>query len=138
MKDNTKLLQETASRIRELRESLKYTPEKMAAHLEISYSAYLKYEYGNTFPRPYTLALMAEAFAVSLDWLITGKGPMFYKDKSQPGEKTVMGPEWDDVKELIDYMERLPVLRYEMLTHFHMFKLKNKELLEPAEVKNGD
>lgn len=131
MKDNKKLLQETAFRLKALRESLKYTPEKMAAHLEISYSAYLKYEYGNTFPRPYTLSLMSESFGVSLDWLITGNGPMFYKDKSQPGEKTGFGSDRDDVKELLDYMERFAVLRHEMLRHFLTFKMKNKELLEP-------
>ena len=135
MTDNKTLLLETAARLKELRQSLRYTPEKMAAHLEISYSAYLKYEYGNTFPRPYTLARIAESFDVSLDWLISGRGPMLYENKARPGEKAGFGPDRDNEKELFDYMERFPVLRYEMLRHFLTFKVKNKELLEPSKEK---
>jgi hypothetical protein len=38
----------------------------------------------------------------------------------------------DDVRELIEYIERFPVLRYEILLFFHKFKKENKETDDAA------
>ncbi len=68
-----------------------------------------------------------------MDWLYSGKGPMHYKSKMQPEEKSELEPVLADIKELLGYMERIPLLDYRVLGFFHQFKLENKELVESVE-----
>lgn len=85
--------------------------------------------------------MLGNHFDVSLDWLICSKGPMFYQAKDKEARADGIGMEVvkEDVKELVEYMERIPLLRYEMLTHFQRFKAENKDLVNDAlkEEDNG-
>ncbi len=124
-------------RLKELRDSLAYKQEKMAALLAISRNSYGKKEIGETYPGYSVMHKLGSSFDVSLDWLICGKGPMFLKEKgpaqrngqtgANPGEARDLSPEH---RELIESMERQPLLHYEIMAHFHRFKKENREMFE--------
>lgn len=56
-------------RIKESRKRAGLTQEKVAELLEIGYSTYRHYEYGNRIPLVTDAAKMAQLFNVSLDYL---------------------------------------------------------------------
>ena len=130
MLERRKLVKEISLRIRKMRETLRSSPDSMAAHMGVARSSYNKYEYGEAFPGPIGLNALVNNFDISLDWLVANKGPMFYKGKAQMAEDENMAAVMGDVKDLLAHMERIPLLRYEVLTVFHRFKLEHKELLE--------
>ncbi len=112
-----------------MREALKCSQEKMGAHLGIKRASYTKYETSRALPSLNSLNVLATHFDVSLDWLVSEKGPMFYKGKVQ-AEDT--GEFMGEVKELFDQMNRIPLLRHEVLSCFHKFKLDYKDLVESS------
>ena len=146
--NRAQIVKETGLRLRTIRKSLKYTQEKMGSYLGVARPSYDKYERGEVFPGPKALTVLSNTFKVSLDWLIANKGSMRYSEKVEPEEPTEnlrqpeeiahpqekTGPDVvsADVKELLVHMERIPLLRYEVLTMFHKFKLKNKDLVESS------
>lgn len=144
--NRAQIVKETGLRLRKIRKSLTYTQEKMGSYLGVARPSYDKYERGEVFPGPRALTVLANTFKVSLDWLIANKGSMLYsekkveptenmwqpEEKAQPQEKTGPDVVTADVKELLAHMERIPLLRYEVLTMFHKFKLKNKTLVESS------
>lgn len=99
----------------------------MAARLEVERVSYTKYESGKALPGHYRLNILARHFDVSLDWLIANKGPMFYKGKENAEEET--GEFSAEMKDLFDHMSRIPLLRHEVLSCFHKFKLEYKDLV---------
>lgn len=130
MTNNIQLLKEIGSRLEEIRVSLGLSVKELTSFLGIGSSSYTKYKYGVSLPRLHNLISLSDRFDISLDWLIRGKGPMLYKVKTKPEEKNRLEPVMEDVKELLDHMERIPLLRYQVLSFFQEFKLKHKELLE--------
>jgi hypothetical protein len=109
-------------------------------------SSYLRNENGKTCPGIITMQILGNRFNVSLDWLICEKGPMYYREKEQKQQelsKTVLetnpAPETldslpGDIRELLDHMKRIPLLRYETLASFHKFKEEYKEMVSAAMV----
>jgi hypothetical protein len=91
--------------------------------------------------------LKLKKFDASMDWLLFNKGPLFYKEKTP--EETKQPPEekppvqqkqpekqteekfpgleqvMTDVKELLDYMAKDPLLKYEVLVYFYKYKKEN-------------
>jgi transcriptional regulator with XRE-family HTH domain len=143
--NRNQIVKETGLRLKKIRKSLTYTQEKMGSYLGVKRPSYDRYERGEVFPGPKALIVLANTFKVSLDWLIANKGTMIYSEKqppavnvqqpeeqAQPQAKTGPDVVTADVQELLEHMERIPLLRYEVLTLFHKFKLKNKDLVESA------
>jgi len=123
------LRKEISIRFRRMREALKCSHEKIAAHMGIERASYTKYENGWALPNLNSLSVLASHFDVSLDWLVANKGPMFYKGKVQAGGDIEFTGE---LKELFDHMSRIPLLRHEVLSFFHKFKLEYKALVESS------
>ena len=128
-----------SARVRKIREVLSYSQDSMAAHFGVARASYYRYESGEALPGPYALDVLANNFDVSLDWLIAGKGPMFYKEKKRPEEKIKLENALDEVKELLDHMDRIPLLRLEVLSFYYKFKRDYKDLIEtPAQDVNPE
>lgn len=125
--DRRKLVKEISVKIKNVREMLRISPDNMAARMGVTRSSYNKYEYGDAFPSPIGLKILAADFNISLDWLIADKGPIIYKEKTEL--TTDMADVNSDVKSLLADMERIPLLRYEVLTLYHKFILEHKELM---------
>ncbi|MDQ1350468.1 MAG: Helix-turn-helix protein [Acidobacteriota bacterium] len=130
-----KLRKEIGARLAQLRETLELSKNKMAGKINISRAAFQRNEEGQWFPEYSTLVKLSSVFGVSLDWLLVNKGPMYYKQKIAETEKTdddsvksrngslVMREEYRD---LLDNLEKYPVLRYEVLLQVQKF-LENKQ-----------
>jgi transcriptional regulator with XRE-family HTH domain len=81
--DRDKLVQETALKLRRLRQELGYNRTEMGEWLGVTRAAYNKYENGETFPFAQTLVRLGEAKNISLDWFILDKGPRLFEEKEK-------------------------------------------------------
>lgn len=102
-------------RLKEIRNKLSLTQEKMAVQMGVSYSSYIKYERGMRFPSLPGLRKLALESDVSMDWLIFGKGPMFYSGKR-------LNAELDQLQEQLEQTR----LYIETLKAEHQNELENQ------------
>jgi transcriptional regulator with XRE-family HTH domain len=128
------LLKDMGQKLRQLRQNLKETRSQMADRLGIWRSTYIRNENGETPISYKTMISLVNRFGVSLDWMVLNKGPMYYKEKEVKNEQPPnpldsLNP---DFKELIEHMERIPMLKHEMLLSFCKFKEDRKDLVEAA------
>jgi transcriptional regulator with XRE-family HTH domain len=115
-------------RLKKIRGKFNYSTREMASVLEMSYDGYFKNETNMTYPRPTTLSLLQQKFDVSMDWLLLGKGPVFFKDKPQPVETFLANPNnASDLMELLETIEQDPQLKHEILAYFYKYK-NNKNI----------
>lgn len=150
--DRNSLLKDFSYKLRKYRESLRYSHRRMAELFGTVKANYTRYENGKIFPNFFGLYYFAFKTGISLDWLVCNKGPMFYKEKiKEKEEKKEVSEEKkvttekekpqpepagkipdDEIKDLVDHMERIPLLRHEVLVTFYTFKEKHKEMVEAA------
>jgi len=139
------ILAKLAEKLKKIRQTHKFDTNTMAAKLRIDKSTYNRNERGLSLPEAITLYSLGESLNISLDWFIREKGPMYYteekpvkivekiiekkEEKKEPPKPYTLPPVLqnleDDLKELIESMEKSPQLRYEMLAHF--LKLKKEQ-----------
>jgi len=140
------LLKDIGYKLKKIREALKYSGPKMASRFGVARSSYLRNENGETCPDIQSMRILGNTFDVSLDWLICDKGPMYYHEKEQKQvekeeEKTEQKPSPEtldtvpeEIRELLEHMKRIPLLRYQILASFHKFKDEYKEMVAAAMV----
>lgn len=132
-----------SKRLKQIRESLNYNRRRMAMAMGSSESSYYKNEQALTSPDLKYYYSLAHKFNISLDWLIMGRGEMIYNEPlHEPEIIDVPEPETEadlmadglrqDVKELLEHMEHIPMLRYEVLSMFQHFKTDHRELVDEA------
>jgi len=140
--DRKTLLKDFAYKLRKVRESLKYTQRKMADYFGTEKTNYTRYENGKIFPGFIGLSYFANSSGISLDWLVCGKGPRYYKenlekekdDKEEAQPVPAVEIPEGEIKELLEYMERIPFLRHEILVFFYKFKEGHKEIVKAADI----
>jgi DNA-binding XRE family transcriptional regulator len=137
--DRNTILKNIGQKLQEIRSSLNLEGFAMADHIGAYRTSYRHYEMGDTAPQITCLYRLAHTDNISLDWLIVDRGPKFYKEKEipiqsvpvpEPPKETETLPaiaHERDVKELLEYMEKDPLLRHELLLMFYKYK-KNQEL----------
>jgi len=102
--------------------------KEMAGILGIKRESYERYEKSSFAPRMHTLYTLGKRFRVSLNWLILDEGPMFLSSEAEVKKNLVLSDTAQnvqmssDIKELVESMEKNPLLRYEILAQFHRFK----------------
>lgn len=143
--DKKTLMKDIGYKLRKIRESSRYRPHEMADFLGTWQSTYSRYEKGETPLNLLTLYKLTNRFNISLDWLIRGKGPMHDNEKEpnqkpEPNHKEqnlleILG---EDVKELLEHMVQIKLLRYEILVYFHKFKEKHKAKVDAAKQKESN
>jgi transcriptional regulator with XRE-family HTH domain len=152
MRVGEKTLQELGAKLKKLRQHFDLTRLQMASRFKVTPSAYSKNESGLTFPGLPSLRALCLELDVSMDWLLFDKGPMIFEKKAPPPEtakkppvekKAEEEPVPDkkaatpaakelapDVKELVEHMENIPLLHYQILAQFQQFKVDNPELVK--------
>jgi transcriptional regulator with XRE-family HTH domain len=77
-------------RIRQAVESLGLSLKQAAARCDISYSSMQNWAGGHRDPRPEALITIGSRLGISIDWLLTGEGPMLRSElgQSSPSETT--------------------------------------------------
>lgn len=71
-----------STRIKRIRENLKYSQKQMSDHTNISQSNLAKIEKGNLNPSLEFMSLLNEKYRIDLTWLITGIGEMYLLEKN--------------------------------------------------------
>ena len=131
--DRKTLLRNIGEKLRVIRDSLKLKNVEMADRLGTYRTSCYHYELGDTSPQIITLYRLGMANDISMDWLILDRGPSHYQEKEIPSPETVPPIAREkDVKELLDYMERIPLFRHEVLVMFYKFKEQNKGMSPSA------
>ncbi|UCH94398.1 MAG: helix-turn-helix domain-containing protein [Candidatus Aminicenantes bacterium] len=120
------LIRDVGQRLKKLRKQLDYPANEMASRLGLRISSYYKNESGDTIPGLITLHRLQKDFNISMDWFLFNKGSMYYEEKQVENEKPHSGLEdkMPDVKELLDDMEKDPLLRHKILLHYYEYKKK--------------
>lgn len=93
----------SGKRLAVLRMQMDLSRKEMANRLGLSWPAYYKNETGETFPRSGTIKKLEKEFDISMDWLIFGKGPMYYKKETQ--RVLEMEKELERLKEKTEQLE---------------------------------
>jgi transcriptional regulator with XRE-family HTH domain len=104
----------------------------MAAALNINRITYVRNSIGRAIPNIYTLYNLGKRFGISLDWFLMDEEPMLRSEKTAenvppPPQTPPLQP---DIKELLDHMDKIPLLRHEILAQFFRFKEENQTLVE--------
>jgi transcriptional regulator with XRE-family HTH domain len=120
-----------SKRLTGLRQSLNYSTKEMGDCFNTTPISYRRYEQGKMVPGFLSLYFVAEELGVSLDWLVCSKGPVYYKDKEkkQSLQNLISGTSEEEIKDLLEHMNRIPLLRHEVLACFYKFKADHKELV---------
>ncbi len=121
------------NRLKQVRESLSLDRKKMAALVEMKLSGYSKYEKEMNFPSIKVLNILASKLDISMDWMLFGRGPAYFKEKAPPaeGEQTILERlekmmEADaEVNAMIGALVSSPVTKHQFLAEYH--RLKSRE-----------
>lgn len=136
------LIGKVAEKLKKIRQTHKYDANTMAAKLGVATHTYRRNERCISLPDAYSLYSLNRTLNISLDWLISEKGSMYFTEikpvkkeeikaeQKEPPKPYTLPPVLqnleDDLKELFDTMQQSPQLRYEILAHFHKFKNDKK------------
>ncbi len=146
--DRKELVSEIGRRLKMVRRHFGYSQDGMAHLMNTGTTSYYRNELGTNCPGIWPQYMLAKEMKVSLDWLVCNRGKMIYeepKKEEPPKAEEPKTPEMEilsddlrnDVKELLDHMEHIPLLRYEVLTLLHRFKEEHKDIVASA-MKNKD
>jgi transcriptional regulator with XRE-family HTH domain len=129
MKEDLK--QEIGHRMRKIRKTLGYTQEKMVSYFEIGRANYSRIEKGEVWPGTKIFHTMRTKFNISLDWLILNSGKMFNRDREKGEfEKIDFSEYTEEIKELLYYMKKVPMVKHSILSYFLEYKVKNEEIIK--------
>jgi len=120
-----------SKRLKELRQSLHYSTKEMGDCFNTTQVSYRRYEQEKMVPGFHSLYFFTEKLGVSLDWLVCGKGSVYYQDKEKKEslQNLLPGSSPEEIKDLLEHMNRIPLLRHEVLACFYKFKEDHKELV---------
>ncbi len=123
---------QVGSRLREARLKLKMTQKQLGKELGINASAVAKYENGICFLNTKMLNIIATKYNVSIDYLVSGRGTLFYEDKDNLDFNRIKNiiDEDKELEELFSMVSSMPLARHSVLSYFQRFKLENWEIIE--------
>ncbi len=115
------------SRLRQVRESLKLTLEKIHDLTGFSVSLISAAENGQKKPSAIYLAALHELFNVNLHFIFTGKGqPFLSKSAGKDGK-----PQFSDTyEEMLYFLENFEMVRYAIMTEYLKFKIQHPDELK--------
>ena len=117
-------------RIKELRKSLHYSRRQMATFFRVALVTYRRYEQGKMLPGFFSLYDVAVKLGVSLDWLVCGRGPVYFKEIKEKLEKQAVHEAYPpEITNLLDHMNRIPLLRNEILSYFYKLKAEHEGII---------
>jgi len=126
------LKKEIGAKIRQVRKRLGYTQDRMVDFFDCGRANYSRIEKGEVFPNPAMLNVFNSRFNVSLHWLVCGKGEMLeHEEKRVDMPSPDRGSDAAEIKDLLDYVESVPMVKHAVLSYFLEYLEKNKKLIAP-------
>ena len=100
-----------SKRLRKLRNALGFTQEQFAEELGVSFATVNRYENGKRTPDAGFFQVLVDKYGVNLNWLFTGKEPMFltysYKDIEPELLEIIESLSPEHQKKLIEVLKEL-------------------------------
>jgi transcriptional regulator with XRE-family HTH domain len=102
----------------------------MATFFMTTQVTYRRYEQGVMLPSFISLYTAAVKLGVSLDWLVCGRGPIYFKEiKEKLAKQAAHEANSPEIINLLDHMNRIPLLCNEILSYFYKFKAEHGEII---------
>lgn len=125
-------------KLEKVRKTNKITVTNMAAALNINRITYVRNSIGRATPNIYTVYNLGKRFEISLDWFLLDEEPMYRSEKKAEAVPPPQTPPLlPDIRELLDHMDKIPVLRHEILAQFYRFKEDHQTMVEKAMKTSG-
>lgn len=117
--------------IKRIREALNLNQKEFAKKLGLSNSYLCEIEKGNRGPGFKFFIHFAERLNVSLDWLMLGKGSMFFNESTDsPSDNYKVLEQIPQARELIEMLAKSPYARFSILAFSTSFFLNNEETIK--------
>ncbi len=136
------LAENIAAKLKKIRLNHHFSISDMAQKIKINRNNCARNENSRSIPNIFTLLNIAYHLNISLDWLLLDKGSMYLTEKTEEIKTKADAaapqspPIPDDLKELLFYMEKIPLLRHEILVQFYRFKEANQDVVQRAIAAN--
>jgi transcriptional regulator with XRE-family HTH domain len=145
-KVKNKILESVSSRLRQIRHHIDCKQYVMGKMIGIGELTYAKNERGLHLPSSTSLILLHRRLGISIEWLLFGHGPMYWKDIREEKKTTRELESFNkELDEMISLMKRIPLLHHSIMIQFEKFKIDNKELIRehlaeeyPEEEEKGE
>lgn len=125
---------EMGLRLKKVRQTLGYRTSRMAVLLGVNKMTYIKNENGTHFPSATTLYMLTTQYNVSSDWILTGKGTMFYGEQEQETKNQQVSKSDDiftrQIDEMVNLMKSIPLAYHSVMGYFLRFKVDNEAYLD--------
>lgn len=142
--NNKDLAQNIAAKLKKIRQDKHLSISDMALKINVNRNSCARNENSRNIPNINTLLNLGHRLNISLDWLLLDKGSMYFTEKTEAIEsindagEPLSPPLPDDINELLLYMEKIPLLRHEILAQFYRFKETNQDLMQRTIAANRE
>lgn len=118
---------EIGERLKDIRDTIGYTLDKMGDITGFSTSLISAAEKGQKKPSAIYLFALLEQFNVNLNYVFSGKGSMFLSGSAPKKEPTSS----DDAnfQEMIYMLENVPIVKYALMAEYLLFKSKHTDTI---------
>lgn len=130
----TKIINETGSRFRKFRIESEFNQGDIEKLLGLKPGIINHIEKGDIFPPPELLKALQQKFNLSLDWLITGSGKMYYRDWRDKESSPLYE---EHIKILGWYVENVPFVQSAVLGFFYQFLFQNRKMIDKYLTNEG-
>lgn len=118
-----------AGRLKEVRKKLNLTLDHMAKATGSSKTGISEMERNIKNPESKYLIGLAKIFDVSVNWVLTGRGTMFFPEVEL---KLDFGKDNETIRELIYCLENIDEFRYRIMMEYIQFKRERKDAVNRA------
>lgn len=125
-----KLKKEVGERLRQFRKKIGYTQEQIAPYMGVGRANYSRIEMGDIFPGVPALSTLKSEFNLSLHWLLCNHGDMFIQGRENPDNYIFLGNDNEDIKDLLNHILNVPMVKHSVLSFFLEYKMKNRALID--------
>ena len=120
------LKKEIGQRVKKIRKEKGLTQDEMVSFFKCGRSNYSKIESGQVMPGGSLMETLHSRFKISLDWLITGDGSMYYETRGHLD----FGDYSEDVKELLEDIAENKAIKHAILSYYYTYKADTKDALK--------
>ncbi|MCP4221420.1 MAG: helix-turn-helix transcriptional regulator [bacterium] len=130
-----------SKRLEILRNHLGLDTKAMAAKMNINVRTYRTNGRGEHAPAAESLATLAKTTNASLDWLLTGRGGIFYRDvetetqRALEAERAAMEAQKKtdsflrEIEEMKHLMQQVPIVKHMVMAYYQEVKEEKKEII---------
>jgi len=119
-------LKEIGNRLKQTRDSIGMTLEKMHQATGFSTSLISAAENGQKKPSAIYLFALLKLFDVNLNYIFSGQGDMFLT--VPPGKKEKAGFD-DTYQEMLYMLDKVPIVKYALMSEYLIFKTNHTETI---------